>query len=47
MNINDISTQLLYTTVPIYAKNNNGSFSSGQDLFFQSWSKMIHRYRCS
>ena len=34
MNINDISTQLLYTTVPIYAKNNNGSFSSGTGFIF-------------
>lgn len=34
MNINDISTQLLYTTVPIYAKNENGSFSSGTGFIF-------------
>ena len=34
MNINEISTQLLYTTVPIYAKNNNGSFSSGTGFIF-------------
>lgn len=34
MNINDISTQLLYTTVPIYAKKSNGSLSSGTGFIF-------------
>lgn len=34
MNINDISTQLLYTTVPIYAKNRNGNLSSGTGFIF-------------
>lgn len=34
MNINDISTQLLYTTVPIYAQKRDGSFSSGTGFIF-------------
>lgn len=34
MNINDISTQLLYTTVPIYAKRNDGSLTSGTGFIF-------------
>ena len=34
MNINDISTQLLYTTVPIYAKKQDGTFSSGTGFIF-------------
>lgn len=34
MNIKDISTQLLYTTVPIYAKKQDGSFSSGTGFIF-------------
>lgn len=34
MNINDLSTQLLYTTVPIYAKKNDGSLSSGTGFMF-------------
>lgn len=34
MDINDISTQLLYTTVPIYAKKNDGSLSSGTGFMF-------------
>lgn len=34
MNIDDISTQLLYTTVPIYAKKNDGSLSSGTGFMF-------------
>ena len=34
MNIKDISTQLLYTTVPIYAKKKNGSVSSGTGFIF-------------
>lgn len=34
MNINDVSTQLLYTTVPIYAQNQNGSYSSGTGFVF-------------
>lgn len=34
MNIKDISTQLLYTTVPIYAKCSDGSFSSGTGFIF-------------
>lgn len=34
MNLNDISTQLLYTTVPIYAKKRNGDVSSGTGFVF-------------
>ena len=34
MNINDLSTQLLYTTVPIYARKNDGSLSSGTGFMF-------------
>lgn len=34
MNIKDISTQLLYTTVPIYAQKNDGSLSSGTGFMF-------------
>lgn len=34
MNINDLSTQLLYTTVPIYAKKNDGALSSGTGFMF-------------
>lgn len=34
MNIEDISTQLLYTTVPIYAQKKDGSFSSGTGFIF-------------
>lgn len=34
MDVNDISTQLLYTTVPIYAKKNDGSLSSGTGFMF-------------
>ena len=34
MNIKDVSTQLLYTTVPIYAKNQDNSFSSGTGFIF-------------
>ena len=37
MNINDLSTQLLYTTVPIYAKKDEGSLSSGTGFMFQVW----------
>lgn len=34
MNIKDISTQLLYTTVPIYAKKKDGSLTSGTGFLF-------------
>ena len=34
MNINDVSTQLLYTTVPIYAKKDGGKLSSGTGFIF-------------
>lgn len=34
MNIKDISTQLLYTTAPIYAKKNDGNLSSGTGFVF-------------
>ena len=34
MNINDLSTQLLYTTVPIYAQNRDGTLSSGTGFIF-------------
>lgn len=34
MNINDLSTQLLYTTVPIYAKNTDGSMTTGTGFVF-------------
>ena len=34
MNINDLSTQLIYTTVPIYAKKKNGQLSSGTGFMF-------------
>lgn len=34
MNINDISTQLIYTTVPIYAQKSDGSYSSGTGFVF-------------
>ena len=34
MNINDLSTQLLYTTVPIYALKQDGSFVSGTGFIF-------------
>jgi hypothetical protein len=34
MNINDVSTQLLYTTVPIYAKKDDGSLASGTGFIF-------------
>ena len=34
MNIKDISTQLLYTTVPIYAKKKDGTVSSGTGFIF-------------
>ena len=34
MNINDVSTQLIYTTVPIFAKRNDGKFSSGTGFMF-------------
>lgn len=34
MEINDISTQLLYTTVPIYAQNQDGSLTSGTGFLF-------------
>lgn len=34
MNINDISTQLLYTTVPIYAQKSNGNLTSGTGFLF-------------
>ena len=34
MNINDISTQLLYTTVPIFSLNSNGSLSTGTGFIF-------------
>lgn len=37
MNIKDLSTQLLYTTVPIYAQKNDGSFSSGTGFMFSVW----------
>lgn len=30
MNISDISTQLLYTTVPIISKKKNGDISTGE-----------------
>lgn len=33
MNVKDISTQLLYTTVPIYSKNSDGTFSTGTVFF--------------
>ena len=34
MNTNELSTQLLYTTVPIYAQNRDGTFSSGTGFIF-------------
>lgn len=34
MNMEDISTQLLYTTVPIYAKKRSGAFTSGTGFIF-------------
>lgn len=34
MNINDLSTQLLYTTVPIYGQKNDGSQVSGTGFIF-------------
>lgn len=34
MNINDISTQLIYTTTPIYAQKNDGKLSSGTGFIF-------------
>ena len=34
MNINDISTQLLFTTVPIFAQNKDNTFSSGTGFIF-------------
>ena len=34
MNINDISTQLLYTTVPIYAQKSDNTLSSGTGFIF-------------
>lgn len=34
MNIKDISTQLLYTTVPIYSKKSDGTFSTGTGFVF-------------
>ncbi len=34
MNINDISTQLMYTTVPIYVKNIDGSQSTGTGFIY-------------
>lgn len=34
MNLQDISTQLLYTTVPIFAKKNDGELSSGTGFVF-------------
>ena len=34
MNLNDIGTQLMYITAPIYAKKNDGTISSGTSFFF-------------
>ena len=34
LNINDISTQLLFTTVPIFAQNKDNTFSSGTGFIF-------------
>ena len=34
MNINDISTQLLFTTVPIIAQKQDGGISSGTGFIF-------------
>ena len=34
MNINDVSTQLMYTTVPIYAQNQDKTYSSGTGFIF-------------
>jgi V8-like Glu-specific endopeptidase len=34
MNINDISTQLMYTTVPIYVKYKSNNFGSGTGFIF-------------
>ena len=34
MNIKDISTQLLYTTIPIFAQNQNETLSSGTGFIF-------------
>ena len=34
MNIADISTQLMYTTVPIYSKNSDGTQSSGTGFIY-------------
>lgn len=34
MNIKDVSTQLMYTTVPIYAQKVNGTFTSGTGFIF-------------
>lgn len=34
MNINDISTQLMYTTVPLYVKKNNGDQCSGTGFIY-------------
>ena len=35
MNLNDIATQLLYTTVPINGQLPNGSSKTGTGFFFQ------------
>lgn len=34
MNISDISTQLMYTTVPLYVKKNDGSQCSGTGFIY-------------
>ena len=34
MEINDIGTQLLYTTVPIYAQNDDKTLSTGTGFLF-------------
>ncbi len=34
MNMEDVSTQLLYTTVPIYAQKKDGKFSTGTGFIF-------------
>ena len=46
MEINDIGTQLLYTTVPIYAQNDDKTLSTGTGFYFLFAKVKQNLFRC-
>ena len=47
MEINDIGTQLLYTTVPIYAQNDDKTLSTGTGRTDKWWERNPDEKECS